>query len=101
MDAQYQSLLSGDAAAFEALVQQLMSADNDKRQPAEALLEQLKQHSADLVLTNLTLLLRRSQDAGSRDMSAVLLRKACQSEADLSNAYKQPLKHLHWVAGSD
>ena len=76
MDAQYQSLLSGDAAAFEALVQQLMSPDNEKRQPAEALLEQLKQHSADLVVTNLTLLLRRSQDPGSRDMSAVLLRKA-------------------------
>ena len=81
MDAQYQSLLSGDAAAFEALVQQLMSPDNDKRQPAEALLEQLKQHSADLVVTNLTLLLRRSQDPGSRDMSAVLLRKACLGSA--------------------
>lgn len=76
MDAQYQALLSGDAAAFEGLVQQLMSPDNQTRKPAETVLDQLKQHSADLVVGNLTLLLRRSQDAGSRDMSAVLLRRA-------------------------
>ena len=82
MEANYQALLSGDAAAFEALIQQLMSADNDSRKQAESLLDQLKQHSTDLVVGNLIRLMRQSQNPASRDMGAVMLRKvsvACLS----------------------
>lgn len=75
MDAKYQALLTGDVAAFEALIQQLMSADNAGRKQAESLLEQLKQHSTDLVVGNLIRLMRQSQNPASRDMSAVMLRK--------------------------
>ncbi len=82
MEANYQALLSGDAAAFEALIQQLMFADNDSRKQAESLLDQLKQHSTDLVVGNLIRLMRQSQNPASRDMGAVMLRKvsvACLS----------------------
>ena len=75
MEANYQALLTGDAAAFEALIQQLMSADNESRKQAESLLEQLKQHSTDLVVGNLMRLMRQSQNPASRDMGAVMLRK--------------------------
>ena len=75
MEANYQALLTGDVAAFDALVQQLMSADNAGRKQAESLLEQLKQHSTDLVVGNLIRLMRQSQNVASRDMSAVMLRK--------------------------
>ena len=75
MEASYQALLAGDAAAFEALIQQLMSADNDGRKQAESLLEQLKQHSTDLVIGNLMRVMRTSQNPASRDMGAVMLRK--------------------------
>lgn len=75
MEANYQALLTGDVAAFEALIQQLMSADNTSRKQAESLLEQLKQHSTDLVVGNLMRLMRQSQNAASRDMGAVMLRK--------------------------
>lgn len=75
MEANYQALLTGDVAAFDALIQQLMSADNAGRKQAESLLEQLKQHSTDLVVGNLIRLMRQSQNIASRDMSAVMLRK--------------------------
>ena len=75
MEANYQALLTGDVAAFEALIQQLMSADNASRKQAESLLEQLKQHSTDLVVGNLMRLMRQSQNPASRDMGAVMLRK--------------------------
>lgn len=75
MEANYQALLTGDVAAFDALIQQLMSADNAGRKQAESLLEQLKQHSTDLVVGNLMRLMRQSQNIASRDMSAVMLRK--------------------------
>lgn len=75
MEASYQALLTGDVAAFDALIQQLMSADNAGRKQAESLLEQLKQHSTDLVVGNLMRLMRQSQNIASRDMSAVMLRK--------------------------
>lgn len=75
MEATYQALLTGDAAAFEALIQQLMSADNASRKQAESLLEQLKQHSTDLVVGNLMRLIRQSPTVASRDMGAVMLRK--------------------------
>ena len=75
MEASYQALLSGDAAAFESLIQQLMSADNEARRQAESLLDQLKQHSTDLVVGNLMRLMRQSQNPASRDMGAVMLRK--------------------------
>ena len=76
MEANYQALLTGDVAAFEALIQQLMSTDNAGRKQAESLLEQLKQHSTDLVVGNLIRLMRQSQNPASKDMSAVMLRKA-------------------------
>ena len=75
MEANNQALLAGDAAAFEALIQQLMSADNNGRKQAESLLDQLKQHSTDLVVGNLIQLMRQSQNPASRDMGAVMLRK--------------------------
>lgn len=76
MEANHQALLTGDVAAFEALIQQLMSADNAGRKQAESLLEQLKQHSTDLVVGNLIRLMRQAQNPASKDMSAVMLRKA-------------------------
>lgn len=81
MEASYQALLSGDAAAFEALIQQLMSADNEARKQAESLLDQLKQHSTDLVVGNLMRLMRQSQNPASRDMGAVMLRKAVTKDS--------------------
>ncbi|KAA6426387.1 MAG: Embryo defective [Trebouxia sp. A1-2] len=92
MEASYQALLSGDAAAFEALIQQLMSADNEARKQAESLLDQLKQHSTDLVVGNLMRLMRQSQNPASRDMGAVMLRKGVV-KTELLNCLREEQKH--------
>ena len=74
--AQVQALMAGDKQAFEQLVQALMSPQNESRQAAEGLFNQLKDNAPDLIATNLIAVLRTAQQQDSRTFSAVLLRKA-------------------------
>ena len=69
-----------DPAAFEGLLQRLMSADNQQRQVAEQLLAGAKEQP-DVFAHHLLTVLRSSQQAESRAFAAVLLRKVCFSLA--------------------
>ena len=81
--AQVQALIAGDQGAFEQLVQGLMSSQNQSRQAAEALFNQMKEANGDACVTNLVALLRTSPQQDSRTLTAVLLRKVvvCLSKA--------------------
>ena len=68
------SILSGDRLAFSALIQQMLSAQNEQRQAAEAVFAEVKSN-ADLTVTNLLGLLKQSPDTESRAFCAVMLRK--------------------------
>ena len=74
-DPQVQALIAGDQGAFEQLVQGLMSSQNQSRQAAEALFNQMKEANGDACVTNLVALLRTSPQQDSRTLTAVLLRK--------------------------
>lgn len=67
--------LVGNPAAFEALVGQLLSSDNEARKSAEAVYEALKAH-ADACLTLLLGCLSSSESIESRSFCAIMLRKA-------------------------
>lgn len=71
--ADVQALL-GNRAAFEQLLQQLMSPTNEDRARAEELFTQCRAH-ADPCVGQLVVTLRQSQDVGARSLCAVLLRK--------------------------
>jgi hypothetical protein len=60
--------------AFSALIQQMLSAQNEQRQAAEAVFAEVKSN-ADLTVTNLMGLLKQSPDTESRAFCAVMLRK--------------------------
>ncbi|KAK9810031.1 hypothetical protein WJX72_003666 [[Myrmecia] bisecta] len=66
--------VSHDYMAFEAMVGQLMSPQNDVRQHAEETFARIREQP-DLCGTNLAAVLRRSANAESRAFCAVLLRK--------------------------
>ena len=78
-DPQVQALIAGDQGAFEQLVQGLMSSQNQSRQAAEALFNQMKEANGDACVTNLVALLRTSPQQDSRTLTAVLLRKVITS----------------------
>ena len=69
-----QGILSGDRIAFSALIQQMLSPQNEQRQAAEAVFVEVKSN-ANLTVTNLLGLLKRSPDTESRAFCAVMLRK--------------------------
>lgn len=64
----------GDPNAFASMISQMLSAQNEQRQAAEALFTEVKKN-ADLTTTNLLSLLRQSPDIESRAFCAVMLRK--------------------------
>lgn len=68
------SLVAGDANAFEALLQLLMSTQNEQRTHAEHVFTELKKHG-DACATHLMRSLRSSPNLESRGLCAVLLRK--------------------------
>ena len=70
-----QQLLNGDPAAFEQLVQQLMSVQNSARQGAEQSFAGLKDTSPEACVVNLITSLRKSSQPDTRTFCAVLLRK--------------------------
>ena len=72
-----QALFAGDSRAFEAMVQQMLSAQNDVRDGAEKVFSRVKDQ-ADLCISNLLRLLRTHQDQSIRSFSAVLLRRVRQ-----------------------
>jgi HEAT repeat protein len=74
MMADVSSLIAGDAAAFESLLQMLMSPQNEHRAAAEQGFAKLKDHP-DACVTQLLRSLRSSPHAECRSLSAVLLRK--------------------------
>ena len=67
-------LVAGDANAFEALLQMLMSSQNDQRTLAEQMFNELKKHE-DVCASQLVRALRASPNMESRSLCAVLLRK--------------------------
>ena len=75
MAAELQLLVGGDQAAFEALLQAMMSASNEQRTHAEAVFNELKKASADATVSQLVRSLRHSPDVQSRSLCAVMLRK--------------------------
>lgn len=70
-----QVLDSAQPAAFEALLVQLMSNQNDQRDAAEAIFTAAK-NFPDQLVAQLVCCLRTSTRAEPREMSAILLRKA-------------------------
>ena len=72
-----QALFAGDSRAFEAMVQQMLSAQNEVRDGAEKVFSRVKDQS-DLCISNLLRLLRTHQDQSIRSFSAVLLRRVRQ-----------------------
>ena len=74
------ALVAGDAVAFEALLQMLMSAANEQRAQAEAVFGELKKHP-DACVSHLLRSLRASADLQARALSGVLLRKVLTRDA--------------------
>ncbi|KAK9862045.1 hypothetical protein WJX84_012004 [Apatococcus fuscideae] len=94
-----QALFAGDSRAFEAMVQQMLSAQNEVRDGAEKVFSRVKDQ-ADLCISNLLRLLRTHQDQSIRSFSAVLLRRLLAKEdpslwtkcsPDIQNATKEEL----------
>ena len=75
--AELQLLASGDSAAFEALLQMLMSAQNEQRSHAEQIFGEFKKAAPDACASQLIRSLRHSTDLQSRSLCAVMLRKVC------------------------
>ncbi len=73
--------------AFSALIQQMLSAQNEQRQAAEAVFAEVKSN-ADLTVTNLLGLLKQSPNTESRAFCAVMLRKV----AILTTPFKMPFQ---------
>jgi hypothetical protein len=68
--------MAGAYASFEALIQQLMSADNAARSSAEKAFGQLAEQQPDALATELlTILCNSTADLGSRSESAILMRR--------------------------
>jgi len=67
--------MQGDPAMMEALVEQLMSPQNDARQGAENSFQKMKDHVPEICVAGLVRVLTQSQQADSRTFCAVLLRK--------------------------
>lgn len=68
------AVLGSDQAAFEALLEKLMSPTNEERDRAEAVFEECKQHP-DHIVTKLAQTLSSSPRIELRGLAAVLLRK--------------------------
>ena len=77
--AELQLLASGDSAAFEALLQMLMSAQNEQRSHAEQIFGEFKKAAPDACASQLIRSLRHSTDLQSRSLCAVMLRKVCMA----------------------
>lgn len=71
------ALVAGDANAFEALLQMLMSTQNEQRAHAEQVFTELRKHG-DACVSQLVRSLRSSPNVESRGLCAVLLRKVAK-----------------------
>ena len=69
---------NGPGISFEQIIRQLLSPQNQNRAHAEELFNQAKQQP-DMLVTQLTAVLRQSQAIEARALCAVLLRKASAS----------------------
>lgn len=69
-------ILNGDTAAFESLLQMLMSPQNEERSAAEQAFAKLKEHP-DPCLSQLLHTLKSSARPECRSLAAVLVRKVC------------------------
>jgi len=69
-----QQLLAGDPSAFNLMIAQMLSPQNEQRRAAEALFGEAKKQG-DLTASSLVALLRQSQQVDVRALCAVLLRK--------------------------
>lgn len=74
------ALLGGDPAAFESLVLQLMSPENNARQAAESSFQKMKETVPELCVVSLVRVLRQSPQPDSRTFCAVLLRRVLTKE---------------------
>ncbi|KAG0487272.1 hypothetical protein HPP92_009367 [Vanilla planifolia] len=95
MDREMELLLRSDPAAFESLISQLMSSENEKRSQAEVLYNLCREHHPDALALKLGHVLHSSQSLEIRAMAAVLLRKQLTyssggSVADESPSYLWP-----------
>lgn len=63
-----------NGAAFDQIMQHMLSANNEARQAAEKAFEDAKQQP-DVLVGNLMQTLRNSQDAEHRALAAVMLRR--------------------------
>lgn len=72
--------------AFSALIQQMLSPQNEQRQAAEAVFAEVKA-SADLTVTNLLGLLKQSPNTESRAFCAVMLRKVSAVQIPLKFSF--------------
>ena len=84
-----QGILSGDRMAFSALIQQMLSAQNEQRQAAEAVFAEVKSN-ADLTVTNLLGLLKQCPNTESRAFCAVMLRKVAAMRTNLKCLFSCP-----------
>ncbi len=69
-----QALFAGSSGAFELMVQQMMSPQNEIRDGAEQVFTRVKDQP-DLCISNLLRMLRTQQDQSMRAFAAVVLRK--------------------------
>jgi len=79
---QMAAVLGQDLAAFESLIQGLMSPQNEVRTQAERLFQACKTHQADACMQRLVQVLQGSQVMDCRGLCAVLLRKALTTDAE-------------------
>lgn len=68
------ALSAGNLQAFETLLKELQSNDNDKRSAAETVFDELKK-TPDVCIQHLLQALRSSTDVQCKVISAILLRK--------------------------
>ena len=80
--AELNALISGDASAFEGLLQMLMSPQNEQRSHAEKIFAELKKQP-DACASQLVRSLRSSPNLESRSLCAVLLRKVRSSRTQI------------------
>lgn len=71
--------------AFENIIKQMLSANNDARHAAEGAFEEAKKNP-DALVGSLMQVLRNSAEPESRAFSAVMLRKVISIEASASSS---------------
>jgi hypothetical protein len=87
-----------DPTQFEALVGQLLQADNVARKHAEAVFEEIKKH-ADGCVSHLLRCLRQSSSEENRAFSAIMLRKVLTRDEPTMFASSSPQVQVRGLPG--